>query len=92
MEILTKICLLGLLIVSVFLVSCSCKPTEKQAMEESQIMIEDTISMVSYSIHDFDCIVVGESTFEDVYAITSENTMIVTSFGGVQEFLLADGR
>ena len=38
-----------------------------------------------YKIDDFQSIIIGESTYQDVYKITHSETMQVTSYGGFCE-------
>ncbi len=45
-----------------------------------------------YSESDFNAIISGQSTFEDVHAELKEFTFYLTSYGRYSEFLLEDGR
>ncbi len=44
-----------------------------------------------YSIEDFQSIVEGESTYQDVHNIARLETMQVTSYGGICEYPMQDG-
>ncbi len=44
-----------------------------------------------YCLEDFRTIVPGESTFHDVYEVTSNGVCHVTSYGGYSEYPLKDG-
>ena len=44
-----------------------------------------------YSAADFKNIVIGESTYRDVYETASTETMYITSYGGYCEYPIKDG-
>lgn len=46
---------------------------------------------VYYNKEDFQSIVTGKSTYQDVYNVAPSETMQVTSYGGVCEYPMQDG-
>lgn len=44
------------------------------------------VHMRNYSLNDFGTIIIGESTYEDVYRIAPTESLVVTSYGGFCDF------
>ena len=44
-----------------------------------------------YEKEDFQSIIIGESTFQDVYKIASEGAIQITSYGGFCEYPMQNG-
>ena len=53
--------------------------------------LQEVTMKTSYSQEDFDSIVVGESTYQDVYNIAPCDFMQVASYGGMSEHPLQSG-
>ena len=45
-----------------------------------------------YTLDDFQSIIVGESTYQDVYDIAPTASVIITSYGGICEYPSSDGK
>ncbi len=53
--------------------------------------LEDNAMIKYYSISDFEHIVEGESTYQDVYDIAPPESVQVTSYGAMCEYPMEDG-
>ena len=63
-------------------------------LNSKNVAAKETESIVNkcYGMEDFDAIVIGESTFYDVCAIVPTSKMLVTSYGGLCQYPMNDGR
>lgn len=62
---------------------CNLLPTKN---DFNEVFMKDY-----YLKEDFQSIIMGESTFQDVYTIAPVESMQVTSYGGVCEYPMRDG-
>jgi hypothetical protein len=74
---------IGLLIITIILIMTACG--QKTNHDSAGAFTKDY-----YSIEDFHAIIVGESTYDDVYDIAPTGTMQVTSYGGMCEYPAKD--
>ena len=75
--------IVGCFIFMNMLVGCSSKPSTNHS---------EVVSMRdNYRIEDFESIIIGESTFKDVYETVAAESMQVTSYGGFCEYPMQDG-
>ena len=44
-----------------------------------------------YQKEDFQCIIIGKSTYQDVYKIAPTKSMQITSYGGICEYSMENG-
>ena len=84
-----------LIVTGAFVAACSPISEKHNPTVEFLYMPEDVVPppspAVMYSFHDFDYVAIGTSTFDDVRAVTLNNMLIVTSYGGFQEYTLNNG-
>ena len=52
---------------------------------------KETTMRQTFTIHDFETIEVGTSTFRDVYAIATPDQLTITSYGSMCEYPATDG-
>ena len=77
------ICLVVFLSFVVFI--CGCESTSG-SIELSEVSMKDYFAMT-----DFQFIVIGESTFQDVYEVFPLESMQITSYGGCCEYPMENG-
>ena len=94
MKSFNKIVFVMLLLLFVIILA-SCNDSEFKHYQKQEISKVFDLGEASkknyYVIEDFESITIGESTYKDVYNIASQESMQVTSYGGVCEFPIKNG-
>lgn len=76
------------LLLVILLVGCGSK---SDIVDSNDTLNESNLEDVYYTMDDFKSIIIGESTFQDVYNIAPNEQMRATSYGGLYEYPMQSG-
>ena len=72
--------------VAMMLISTSCEQNSNPKSNAGESM------ELYYTPDDFQSIIVGKSTYQDVYEIAPTTSVTITSYGGICEYPTSDGK